>query len=41
MTKQCQRLSTDKNGRLIDILRNYEDMLNVTLGTCNTTLVAL
>ena len=41
MTQQFQHLSTEKRERLIDLLRNFEDLFGGTLGTFNTTPVDL
>ena len=34
MTKQCQHLSTKERERLLELLREFEDMFDGTLGTC-------
>ena len=37
MTEQCQHLKAKEHKRVLILLRKFEDMFDVTLGTWNTT----
>ena len=41
MTKQCQHLNAEEHKRLLIMRSKFEDLVNGTLGTWNTTLLEM